>query len=111
MIRLRQAFVVAFLTAPSSLFAGDLKKLDFVHDIAPIIKARCAECHTNGKYKAGVSFDTREDLLKSKAKSELVRRITSDDPEVRMPQGSFADRISGVHQTTALERIRDGKEP
>src|SRR5262249_52542083 len=41
-------------------------KIDFVHDIAPLIKARCAECHTNGKYKGSVSMDTRADLLKSK---------------------------------------------
>ena len=72
-----------------SIFAGDPKKVDFVHEIAPILKARCGECHTNGKYKASVSFDTREDLLKSKAvvpgKSELLKRITSNDPEYRMP--------------------------
>ena len=49
------------------LRAGEPKKIDFAHDIAPILKARCAECHTNGKYKGSVSFDTREDLLKSKA--------------------------------------------
>src|SRR5262245_25123905 len=67
-------------------------KIDFAHDIAPLIKARCAECHTNGKYKSSVSMDTRADLLKSKvvvpgksAVSEVVKRITSDDPEKRMP--------------------------
>ena len=76
---------LGFLLLPAALHAGDAKKIDFVHDIAPILKARCAECHTNGKYKGGVSFDTREDLLKSKGKTELVKRITSDDPEVRMP--------------------------
>src|SRR5260370_27127890 len=75
-----------------SACAGEPKKIDFVHDIAPIIKARCAECHTNGKYKGSVSFDTREDLLKSKAvtpgnsgKSEVVKRITHADLEKRMP--------------------------
>jgi mono/diheme cytochrome c family protein len=66
--------------------------VDFAHEVAPLIKSRCAECHTSGKYKGGVSFDTREALLKSKAvapgksaASTLVKRITSDDPEVRMP--------------------------
>ena|SRR5581483_8807544 len=39
-------------------------KIDFAHDIVPILTARCVECHDNGKYKAGVSLDTREDLLK-----------------------------------------------
>ncbi len=68
------------------------KKVDFSHDVAPILKARCAECHTSGKYKGSLSLDTREDLLKSEAvvpgksgESELVRRITSTDPDERMP--------------------------
>jgi hypothetical protein len=68
------------------------KAIDFAHDVAPLIKAHCAECHTNGKYKGSFSLDTREAVLKSKAvvpgksaASELVRRITSGDPETRMP--------------------------
>lgn len=84
--------VLALALASMPLQAGEPKKIDFVHDVAPILKARCAECHTNGKYKGSVSFDTREDLLKSKAvkpgksgDSELVKRITSADPEMRMP--------------------------
>jgi mono/diheme cytochrome c family protein len=67
-------------------------KPDFAHDIVPLLKAKCAECHTNGTYKGGVSFDTREDLLKAKAavpgksaSSELIRRVISRDPETRMP--------------------------
>jgi hypothetical protein len=84
---------MAFLLAlTSSLPAQETAKIDFVHDIVPILKANCAECHTNGKYKGSVSLDTREDLLKSKAvlpgksaASELVKRITSADPEHRMP--------------------------
>ena len=80
------AFAVAASAQPP---AG---KPDFAHDIVPLLKAKCAECHTNGKYKGGVSFDTREDLLKAKAavpgksaESELIRRVVSQDPELRMP--------------------------
>ncbi|CAN5134599.1 hypothetical protein BH11PLA2_BH11PLA2_39760 [soil metagenome] len=67
-------------------------KPDFAHDIVPLLKAKCAECHTNGTYKGGVSFDTREDLLKAKAAvpgksatSELILRVISKDPDTRMP--------------------------
>ena len=89
----RYGFMLLTLSATGlSVHAGDAKKIDFAHDIAPILKARCAECHTNGKYKGSVSFDTREDLLKSKAVtpgksagSELMKRITHSDPEIRMP--------------------------
>src|SRR3954451_15084138 len=85
----RLALVAALaLTAPT--LAAD--KIDFAHDVLPILKARCAECHTNGKYKGGLSLDTREALLKSKkivpahsADSELIKRVTSTDADERMP--------------------------
>lgn len=71
---------------------ADDKKIDFAHDIVPLIKARCAECHTNGKYRGSFSLDTREAMLRSKAivpgksaASELLKRVTSDDGEFRMP--------------------------
>src|SRR5262249_10244462 len=69
------------------------KKVDFAHDILPLLKARCAECHTNGKYKGSFSLDTRADILKKKAvvpgksaESAIIKRVTSDDKDVRMPQ-------------------------
>ncbi len=89
------AWLVAGLVSVGAILpiqADAPKPVDFAHDIAPLIKARCAECHTNGKYKGSLSLDTREALLKAKvvvpgknSQSELVQRITSDDPEVRMP--------------------------
>jgi hypothetical protein len=68
------------------------KPIDFAHDIAPLIKARCAKCHTDGTYKASFSLDTRETMLKSQVvvpgqsgQSELIERITANDPDFRMP--------------------------
>ncbi|HVK08338.1 MAG TPA: c-type cytochrome domain-containing protein, partial [Gemmataceae bacterium] len=65
---------------------------DFAHDVVPILKARCAKCHTNGTYKGGLSLDTRETLLKAKAavpgkaaESEILKRVTSTDKDERMP--------------------------
>lgn len=67
-------------------------KVDFSHDVLPILKSRCASCHTNGTYKGGLSLDTRDALLKSKAAvpgnskgSELMKRVASADPAERMP--------------------------
>jgi len=72
--------------------AKDAAPIDFAHNVAPILRLRCAECHTNGKYKGSFSMDTREDLLKSmavqpgkSAMSELIERVTSDKPDHRMP--------------------------
>src|SRR5947209_1965810 len=68
------------------------KRVDFAHDIVPLLKARCAECHTSGKYKGSLSLDTRADALKAKvvvpgksAASEMIKRVTSTDKDVRMP--------------------------
>src|SRR5262245_3937509 len=62
------------------------KPIDFAHDIVPLIRARCAKCHTDGTYKASFSLDTREMMLKKQAvvpgksgESELIERVTSDD--------------------------------
>ena len=82
--------------SPSGMvFAQPKAKLDFAHDIVPILKKHCAECHSNGKYKGSLSLDTRESILKAKvvvpgksAKSELYRRITSKDVDERMPPKS-----------------------
>jgi mono/diheme cytochrome c family protein len=89
--RLRWAAALALL-CPAAAGAQTQPGVDFAHEIVPLLKARCAECHTSGKYKGGVSFDTRDALLKSKAvvpgksgASVLVKRITSQDPDVRMP--------------------------
>lgn len=66
--------------------------VDFAHDIAPLLRAKCARCHTDGRYKGSFSLDTRESMLRSKAvvpgkpdESELLDRVTSDDREFRMP--------------------------
>jgi hypothetical protein len=67
-------------------------KVDFAHDIVPILRTRCAACHTNGKYKGSFSLDSRAEVLKKRAAvpgnsgaSTLYKRITSSDPEERMP--------------------------
>jgi hypothetical protein len=90
-IRLFAAAVVIVVSAVPGRSQAP-KKVDFAHDILPLLKARCAECHTNGTYKGSLSLDTRQDILKAKAAvpgksaaSEMVQRITSKDPKKRMP--------------------------
>lgn len=67
-------------------------RVDFAHEVLPILRQRCASCHTNGNSKGDVSMDTREALLKSEAivpgqaeESALIERVTSDEPTIRMP--------------------------
>jgi hypothetical protein len=38
-------------------------KIDFVHQVMPVLKKNCAECHTDGKKKGGLSMNTRAEFL------------------------------------------------
>ena len=74
-----------------------VNSVDFSRDIRPILNQNCSSCHGGVRQKNGVSFAFREEAL-GKGKSglptivpgdpdgsELIRRVTSRDPEVRMP--------------------------
>ena len=72
------------------------KAVDFVHEVVPILKKHCAECHTAGKHKGGFTMNTREELMAENdngfvlesgnaEKSLIIELITSDDEDLRMP--------------------------
>lgn len=84
--------VVAFL-ATATLIRG---QVDFAHQVAPILRKNCAECHMEAAKKAGFSMNTRESLLAGSengvvvepgksASSLLLEVIMSDDRSERMP--------------------------
>ena len=89
----------AVLVWASSLAAAAVPAVavDFAHDVVPILRKHCGECHTGAARQGGLSMNTREALLAGgdsgtpgfvegrSAASELMARVTSADPEVRMP--------------------------
>lgn len=71
-------------------------EIDFAHDIVPIVRKHCGQCHTGDKKQGGFSMNTRELLLAGgeggkgvipgKAEnSDLIQRLKSNDPTVQMP--------------------------
>src|SRR5215471_12117082 len=72
-------------------------RVDFSRDIRPIFNQNCVACHGGVRQKNGVSFIFREEALgKGKSgrqtivpgdpdSSELISRVTSKDPDARMP--------------------------
>ena len=73
------------------------KKIDFSADVKPIFNKKCIACHGGVKAKSGFSVLFREDALAKTESgkpaiipgdpegSELIRRISLNDPEERMP--------------------------
>lgn len=96
--------------SPGSIDAQDT--FDFAHKILPVLKKHCAQCHTAEQKKGGLSLNTRESMLsggesgaeilsKDAASSELIERVTSKDPDLRMPPegpGLSDDEIIAVKQ-------------
>jgi hypothetical protein len=67
--------------------------VNYTRDIKPILSARCYSCHgpDEGKRKAKLRLDVRDEAVKKVIKpsdskaSELVSRITNEDPNEIMP--------------------------
>src|SRR5688572_22972291 len=74
--------------------AGDV---DYARDVRPILQARCYECHGADEQNGGFRADSKKHALNPTesgktpvvpgdvAKSDLVRRIRSNDEDVKMP--------------------------
>ena len=54
-------------------------KVDFVHQVMPILKKNCAECHTDGKKKGGLSMNTRSEFLAGGEGGEIAVPGNADD--------------------------------
>lgn len=56
------------MSAPAWLAA----ELDFAHQIVPVLKKHCAECHMDAAQKGGFSMNTRESILVGSENGEVV---------------------------------------
>lgn len=82
----------------TSLLGTPALAVDFARDVLPILAHRCRKCHGSDRAEGGFRLDSREAALrggengpavtpgKSDA-SRLISRITSNDPDARMPPG------------------------
>ncbi|HEX7898910.1 MAG TPA: DUF2231 domain-containing protein [Planctomycetota bacterium] len=74
---------------PTPAMAGNV---DFVKEIAPIIKASCLKCHGPEKTKGKLRLDSKAGALKKGIKpgkpddSTFYTLLISDDPDERMPE-------------------------
>ncbi len=79
-----------------SAFARPVLALDFVHEVAPVLKKHCAECHMGTKHKGGFAMNTREELMTenddgfvlapgNSKNSLMMELIIAEDKDERMP--------------------------
>ena len=95
---------------------AEADKVDFNRDIRPILSSNCLLCHgpDESSRKADLRLDLREEAIASAIdledpdSSELLERISSDDPDYVMPPPEHGDALT-ESQRQWLERwIREG---
>jgi len=70
--------------------------IDFAHDVMPVLRKHCAECHTGDKKKGGLAMNTRAELLAGGesgavvvpgdvGKSRMIELLKSSDNAEWMP--------------------------
>lgn len=109
--RLLPALILACSLIPRDTDAQE--RLDFAHEVVPILKKHCVQCHANGVYKGGFSLDSKATLLKAgvvevghSAESDLIDRVTSNDEDLQMPPEG--PRLSGKEVETLRRWIDTG---
>jgi len=109
-VRLRIPIALLFVAA-SGLQADE--SVRFNRDIRPILAEHCYQCHgpDTGKRKAGLRLDrenTKVIVAGKPGESELIRRITSTDPDERMPPPSPGRDLSSKQVDTLRRWVADG---
>lgn len=85
--------MLLFFSAVAPLAAAEI---DFAHQVVPILRNHCAECHMGENRKGGLSMNTREALLAGSEngpiveagkaeESVMIEALRSDDKVDRMP--------------------------
>ncbi|MDB6004505.1 MAG: hypothetical protein JWR15_1492, partial [Prosthecobacter sp.] len=84
--------IIAFFSWPLAAIAA----VDFSHQIVPILREHCTECHAGDKKKGGLSFNDRASLMEGgedgaavvsgkSGESAMIKAILSADPDEQMP--------------------------
>lgn len=114
--------VPALLFVASAAAARAAPPVDFQRDVAPIFAEHCAQCHgvDESDRKSGLRLDVRESALKGgdsgtpaivpgkPDESEIVRRITSANPDEVMPPPRHKKPLSARQIETLKQWIGEG---
>ncbi|MDQ8183600.1 DUF1549 domain-containing protein [Pelagicoccus sp. SDUM812005] len=77
---------------PALATAQAERNVDFFHDVVPILKQHCYECHGGSKSKGGFSINTLDKILEDDSavpgdadQSYFIELLEDPDPDYRMP--------------------------
>ena len=100
---------------------GSGSKVDYSRDVRPILSDNCYACHGPDPKtrKAELRLDHKDDVLRDRSgyavivpgdldASELVQRITSDDPESVMPPPKFRKSLTPAQIETLKRWVAEG---
>ena len=111
--------VFVYVLTAGVLTAAEPDRVDFNWQVRPILSENCFRCHgpDSNSRRAGLRLD-QKDAAYAQAiapgkpdQSELVHRITSQDPSYRMPPpAASAKPLTAAEIATLTEWIRQGAE-
>ncbi len=120
-MRYSSALTVSFFVALAASGLAAKETVDFNRQIRPILSRNCAACHGSDEKQrqAGLRLDERESAVAAHdanraivpgdpKKSELVRRVSSDDTDERMPPPSTGKRLTAAEIDLLYRWIREG---
>lgn len=116
-----RAIPLGAIALAMTLCAGVLRaEVDYVHDIKPVLKARCYACHGALKQEASLRLDTVASMHKGSdsgdvidpAGSILLERVTSGEGERMPPEGAplSKDEIAAIKAWLAGGAIAPSEE-
>ncbi len=114
-MRVNRAFFVVLIVA-SSAFGADV---DYARDIKPLLREKCAACHGALKQESGLRLDAASLIRQGgesgaaikvgdATNSPLFHRVTSEDPEQRMPPEGEGERLNPEQLQLLREWIDTG---
>ena len=110
--------VIVLLLLDSSAPAADV---DFSRDVLPLLSENCFHCHgpDANKRQAGLRLDTKEGAFRTKKEitsivpgkssaSEVIRRITSNEPDEQMPPPDSNRKLTAKQKETLRAWVDQG---
>lgn len=111
-----------FFSKPFSTLFSPASKLSYLQDVQPVLASKCYACHgpDEAKREAGLRLDLRESFFEKLesghtavdqnnfSKSEIIKRISSDDPDFRMPPPDFPKKLEPHEIKTIQKWVKGG---